>query len=44
MMELHQVLCAAEDMVFVDESGANITYLRTRGRAKAGVRGATNDR
>jgi transposase len=36
MVELHQVLCAAEDVVFVDESGANITYLRTRGRAKAG--------
>ena len=38
MEELHQVLCNAEDMVFVDESGANITYLRTRGRAKAGER------
>ncbi len=38
MEELHQVLCNAEDMVFVDESGANITYLRTRGRAQAGER------
>ena len=38
MEQLHQQFCAAEDMVFVDESGANITYLRTRGRAKAGQR------
>jgi hypothetical protein len=30
MVEPHQVLCAAENMVFVDESGTNIRYLRCK--------------
>lgn len=39
---VHQVLLQADDLVFIDESGANITLHRTHGRAPAGqrVRGA----
>lgn len=35
---VHQLLLRADDLVFIDESGANITLHRTHGRAPAGQR------